>query len=215
MGCVIADMRQDFVQTINTNLADLNNDNLLAFMQTHVSQGHKLLDKANTRFDAREILFELDMAYIGQTHTVSVPIPVEVKQSKVQPIDQTSISDAFDVAYRHSFGRLLTNGVKRIINLRTAVIGKRPKFDLRTLAPKESNQGENNEGDCMPQGTRKVHFANQWHQTDIYDRLSLSVGTTIDGPAILEQPDTTVLIEPGFQGHVDDFGNTIIKALES
>ncbi len=215
MGCVIADVRQDFVQTINANLSDLNSDKLLAFMQAHVKQGLQLLDNANTKIDATEITFELDMAYIGQTHTVSVAIPVEVKQSTVQPIDQTSINDAFDLAYRHSFGRLLDNGVKRIINLRSAVIGKRPKFDLRTLAPTHTNKDENNKDDCTPQCARRVHFANQWHKTVIYDRLSLPVGTTIDGPAILEQPDTTVLIEPGFQGRVDEFGNTIIKAQES
>jgi len=126
------------------------------------------------------------------------------------PIDQTRISDAFDVAYRHSFGRLLDNGVKRLINLRSAVVGKRPKFDLTTLAPDTKRQN-----DSKSHSTRRVHFGNQWHQTPIYDRLSLSVGETITGPAILEQPDTTVLIEPGFQAHVDNFGNTKIDILES
>jgi N-methylhydantoinase A len=58
-----------------------------------------------------------------------------------------------------------------------------------------------------------VHFAGQWEETSIYERLSLPIGTVIDGPAILEQPDTTVLIEPGLQGRVDRFGNTIIERI--
>ena len=56
-----------------------------------------------------------------------------------------------------------------------------------------------------------MHFGDDWHDTAIYDRLALPVGHVINGPAILEQPDTTVLIEPGLQGRVDQFGNTIIE----
>jgi N-methylhydantoinase A len=58
---------------------------------------------------------------------------------------------------------------------------------------------------------RPVHFGTDWHDTVIYDRLGLPIDTVIKGPAILTQPDTTVLIEPTLQGRVDNFGNTIIE----
>ena len=54
-----------------------------------------------------------------------------------------------------------------------------------------------------------------WYETAIYDRLALPVDAVITGPAILEQPDTTVLIEPGLVGRVDRFGNTIIAPAEA
>lgn len=204
MGCVIADMRQDFVQTLNTTLDGLNTDELTLFMQSHVDQGHELLNAANTRFENIETGFELDMAYIGQTHTVPVPVSVKVQNHQVQPLDHGTIDDAFEAAYTRSFGRLLPNGVKRIINLRSTVTGIRPKFDLATLAPDSNVKAD-------PPVTRKVHFANAWHDTQVYGRLSLPVGTVISGPAILEQPDTTILIEPGYNGRVDHFGNTLIE----
>ena len=94
--------------------------------------------------------------------------------------------------------------MRRILNLRSAVIGRRPKFDLETLAP---------QGDAAQTPRRRqVHFGEDWHDTPIYDRLMLPVGTHIPGPAILAQPDTTVLIEPGFTARVDRYGNTIIEA---
>jgi N-methylhydantoinase A len=207
MGCVIADMRQDFVQTINTLVSGLDRDALGAHMQSHTDQGMALLDAARTRFDAREVSFELDMAYIGQTHTVSVPLSVKVTGTTVTPPTIAEVEAAFDAAYQATFGRLLKGGVRRIINLRSAVTGKRPKFDLRTLAPTAT-------ATAKPKATRKVHFGDAWHNTAIYDRLTLPVGTVIHGPAILEQPDTTVLIEPHLQGRVDDFGNTIIARKE-
>lgn len=208
MGCVIADMRQDFVQTINTLVSTLDEASLTEFMQSHVDQGMALLDASRTSFESRVLSFELDMAYIGQTHTVSVPIEVSVSGGKVSPPTKAQIEGAFDGAYQATFGRLLKDGVRRILNLRSAVTGKRPKFDLETLAPTTQARAK-------PTATRQVHFGNQWHDTAIFDRLSLPVGTVIKGPAILTQPDTTVLIEPQLQGRVDTFGNTIIEPQEA
>ncbi|MDJ0821638.1 MAG: hydantoinase/oxoprolinase family protein [Paracoccaceae bacterium] len=207
MGCVIADMRQDFVQTINALVANLDEAALGAFMQQHTDQGMEMLDAARTTFEARDISFELDMAYIGQTHTVSVPLTVQVDGTKVTPPTKAEIEAAFDTAYQATFGRLLKNGVRRILNLRSAVTGRRPKFDLETLAPTATEV-------ATPKATRPVHFGDAWHDTAVYDRLILPVGTVIHGPAILEQPDTTVLIEPGLTGRVDRFGNTIIEPAE-
>lgn len=204
LGCVIADMRQDFVQTLNAMLDGLDTDMLGTVMQDHHDRGMAMLKAAGTRFEAREATFALDMAYIGQTHTVSVPIPVQVSAGKVHSPTQAQIAAAFDSVYRDTFGRLLPGGVRRILNLRSAVTGKRPKFDLATLAPTVTDP-------ARPKSSRKVHFGTDWHETAIYDRLSLPVGTLITGPAILEQPDTTVLIEPGLVGRVDPLGNVIIE----
>ncbi len=209
MGCVIADMRQDFVQTINALTAALDTDALGGVMQRHVDDGTALLDAAKSRFEARDILFELDMAYVGQTHTVTVPLSVSVENGRVVTPTIAAIEAAFDTAYRAAYGRLLAKGTRRVMNLRTAVIGRRPKFDLTTLAPKGGDVADARLGD------RPVHFDTAWHDTAIYDRLALPVGARIPGPAILVQPDTTVLIDPDLQGHVDAFGNTVITRKDS
>ena len=207
MGCVIADMRQDFVQTINSRVDMLDEAELAAFMHAHVDQGLALLDAARTNFEARELSFELDMAYVGQTHTVSVPLTIKTDRSTVTAVTRAEIETAFDATYKATYGRLLQNGVRRILNLRSAVTGKRPKFDLTTLAPPDGERAEK-------VGVRRVHFGDKWYDTAIYDRLALPSGTKIVGPAILTQPDTTVLIEPHLQGRVDRFGNTIIEPQE-
>ncbi len=204
MGCVIADMRQDFVQTVNSLTAGLDIENLRAVMQRHVDDGLALLDAAKSRFEARDTRFELDMAYVGQTHTVAVPIPVAVNAGTVVAPTIDEIEAAFDAAYVATYGRLLKNGTRRVMNLRSAVIGRRPKFDLTTLAP-DDGRVEN-----ALTGIRQVHFGDAWSDTAIYDRLALPVGAEIHGPAILVQPDTTVLIDPGLVGTVDACGNTII-----
>lgn len=205
MGCVIADMRQDFVQTINATLSGLDIESLTRFMQVHFDSGHATLEAAKTRFDSRHVTFTLDMSYLGQTHTVSVPLDVTVIDGVVQQVTHDEIGKAFDAAYLGTYDRILKDGTRRVINLRTAVTGRRPRFDLSTLAP----VGGSVEGARI--ATRKVHFGDTWHDTAIYNRLSLPVGARIPGPAILEQPDTTVLIEPDLTGVIDELGNTIIE----
>ncbi len=205
MGCVIADMRQDFVQTINALADGLDESALAAFLQDHVSRGHTLLKAARTSFERTDVVVELDMAYLGQTHTVAVPLPVTIENGTVVPPTRAQIGAAFDQAYMATYGRLLPNGTRRVMNLRTAVIGRRPKFELATLAPEGGTIA------AALKGQRQVHFGDSWHDTAIYHRLALPVGAEIHGPAILEQPDTTVLVDPGLVARVDAFGNTIIE----
>jgi N-methylhydantoinase A len=83
------------------------------------------------------------------------------------------------------YGRLLKTGTCRVMNLRTAVIGRRLKFDLTTLAPKGGTL------DAARTGSRKVHFGNTWHVTALFNRLTLPGGAEIIGPAILVLPSPT------------------------
>ena len=209
MGCVIADMRQDFVQTINAPTNAIDEAALSALMQNHVDEGMRLLRSAGVGFAGEEVVFELDMAYVGQTHTVAVPLAVEVTAERVTPPTRAEIASAFDAAYLRVYGRLLPGGVTRVLNLRSSVIGKRPKFDLGTLAPDPgSTRAE------ARRGSRRVYVAGEWREAEIFERLKLPVGSVIEGPAILEQPDTTIFIEPGVTGSVDRFGNIILAPQE-
>jgi len=103
MGCVIADMRQDFVQTINALADGLDESALAAFLQDHVSRGHTLLKAARTSFERTDVVVELDMAYLGQTHTVAVPLAVAIENGTVVPPTRAQIGAAFDQAYMATY----------------------------------------------------------------------------------------------------------------
>ncbi len=148
------------------------------------------------RFEGVREIVELDMLYVGQSHTVRVPVTRE-------QLDRDGIARAFETAYRDAFGRALEGIPVRIMNLRYARIGVRPKFDLAVLAPQAG---------AMPEslGTQRVYHAGQWWNAARYARLDLPVAATVAGPAILEQSDTTIWLEPGFSGRVDALGNLLI-----
>ena len=197
LGCVMADMRHDGVQTLNVALAALDVEDLRARIDALAQACQERLDSAGVHFDGVHESIELDMLYVGQSHTVRV----EVGRSALH---REGIASAFEQAYSTAFGRSLTGIPVRILNLRYARIGRRPKFDLRLLAPT---------GTEMPAalGTQPVFHAGQWHDAVRHARLDLPVGARVDGPAILEQADTTIWIEPGFSGRVDALGNLLIS----
>jgi N-methylhydantoinase A len=63
-------------------------------------------------------------------------------------------------------------------------------------------------------GSRQVWVEGAWHETAVYERLPLPIDAVIEGPALLEQPDTTIFVEPDLAGTVDKFGNLIIARKE-
>jgi N-methylhydantoinase A len=205
LGCVIADIRHDQVQTVNLALEGLDAAALDRRMMAEAAAARAVVEDAGLAMERVDILFELDMHYLGQTHTVAVPLPVEPKEGGTG-IDEAKVRAAFEQAYQASFSRLLPGVPARIVSLRTAAIGRRPRFDLRALAPEA---GSSLEG--ARQGSRPVWFSGGWHDTAIYARLALPVGAVVPGPAILEQPDATTVVDPGLVARVDALGNVIME----
>jgi len=205
LGCVIADIRHDQVQTVNLSLEGLDAAALDRRMVAEAEAVHAVVAGAGLAVERIDILFALDMHYAGQTHTVSVPLPVAV-EGGTTGVSEAVVRAAFETAYRASFSRLLPGVPARIVNLRTAAIGRRPHFDLAALAPEADASLEK-----AARGSRPVWFAGAWHETTIYARLDLPVGATIPGPAILEQPDATTVVDPGLLARVDRLGNVIVE----
>ncbi|MED5520052.1 MAG: hypothetical protein VX612_15155, partial [Pseudomonadota bacterium] len=72
---------------------------------------------------------------------------------------------------------------------------------------------ETGDGDARL-GERDIWSDGAWHGAVIYDRTRLPVGTEIAGPALFEQADTTVFLDPGLHARIDVFGNMIITELD-
>ncbi|MFN8722136.1 MAG: hydantoinase/oxoprolinase family protein [Rhodospirillales bacterium] len=201
MGCIIADMRHDRVQTINATLDGLDVARLTADVRATAAALTLQLDRSGMRFEGVETLVELDMSYVGQTHTVAVPLALPDGRD----LTAADVRTAFEAAYRGAYGRLLDGLPMRLLNLRTAVVGRRPAFALSTLAPR----GGSVEG--ARRGVRRIWAEGAWHEAAVLDRLALPAGAVIPGPAVLEQPDSTIVVEPDMAARVDPLGNLVIE----
>src|SRR5205085_8355647 len=123
-------------------------------------------------------------------------------------ISEATVRAAFERAYAAAFSRLLPGIPVRIVSLRTAAIGRRPAFDLAAFAPDaEASLAK------AARGTRKVWFDGAWHETRVWSRLDLPADAVIAAPAVIEQPDATIFIEPGLHGRVDRLGNIVVERI--
>ncbi len=204
LGANIADMRLDRVQTINSALDDVKEGYLADLALKFWIEGSAKLESSRAPIDKTVIEIELDMHYQGQTHS----IPVRLLGDELSAIDlsRDAVLSTFEAAYNKSFGRLLNGPQVRVMNLRVAVIGRRPPFDLERLAPASGNS------ERSLSGKRKVYADGKWHEASVFKRLELPIGTQIDGPAILEQPDATIFVDPGLVAEVDRLGNIFMHS---
>ncbi len=204
LGANIADMRLDRVQTINSALDDVKEGYLADLALKFWIEGSAKLESSRAPIEKTVIEIELDMHYQGQTHS----IPVRLLGDELSAIDlsRDAVLSTFEAAYNKSFGRLLNGPQVRVMNLRVAVIGRRPPFDLGRLAPTAGNS------ERSLSGMRKVYADGKWHEASVFKRLELPIGTRIDGPAILEQPDATIFVDPGLIAEVDRLGNIFMHS---
>ncbi|CAH2598707.1 N-methylhydantoinase A [Rhodovastum atsumiense] len=205
LGCVIADIRHDQVQTVNLALDGLDAGALDRRMVEEARAARAVVDAAGLAMERVDLSFAFDMHYVGQTHTVTVPLPLTVTGGTTGLTEDVARA-AFEAAYQESFSRLLPGVPARIVNLRTTAIGRRPHFDLAALAP-----GPEASLEQARLGTRPVWFDGAWHEAEIFARLLLPVGSVLAGPAILEQPDATIVVDPGLTARVDAWGNVILE----
>jgi N-methylhydantoinase A len=203
LGCVLADLRHDMVQTVNLMLDGLPSTALKIRLDAARREASAVIAAAGIPVERIDVIYELDMHYLGQTHTVTVPLPIG---PDTQGVNEGVVRRAFEQAYSASFSRLLPGLAVRIVSLRVAAIGRRPAFDFSVFAPEATASLAS-----ARIGSRLVWFDGGFCDTSVWSRLALPAGTAIAGPAILEQPDATTVIEPGHVGRVDPIGNLIVE----
>jgi N-methylhydantoinase A len=195
LGCLVADLRHDYVNTVNTPVYDLDMDRVRAILESHIAEGHATIEREGVAVIAIKLLHFADMQFLGQSHILTVPITLDITREDLQA--------AFEAAYWRRFEVELPEIRAVLVNLHSAVIGEREAMPLAAIAHKPDDTAPKDE-------TRRVWFGEQWIETPILPRAYFSPGTALDGPAIIEQLDTTLVVEPGDHVLADDLGNLII-----
>jgi N-methylhydantoinase A len=200
IGCVTADLRHDYVNTINAPLADLDIAHARSIFQAQIETGVATLAEEAIEVEQIELLHFAEMQFQGQTHLLSVPLP-----SRDLTVEQ--LQGLFERVYWERFAVELPEIRAVLVNLHTAVVGKRSGVALRVLAGTAQAASLTD----ARTGERPVWFEQGWRDTPIYDRARLPLDGQIQGPAILTQLDATTLIEPGDTASLDRLGNLVIE----
>ncbi|MBI4635938.1 MAG: hydantoinase/oxoprolinase family protein [Candidatus Rokubacteria bacterium] len=197
LGCLVADVRHDYVKTINQDLLRMDLDEAHGLLAAQVEEGRRTLATEGVERESVTVRHEADVQYVGQSHVLTVPLPRT-------GFEREELRAAFEQAYRERFDTELGEMRCMVVSLRTAVVGRRRPVRLEALGPTASPGG------AQPAGNRTVWFGLGSHETPVYRREQLVEGTVLAGPAIVEQLDSTTVIEPGDLARVDSLGNLVI-----
>ena len=194
-GLLAADVRHNIVQTRLLRLDGLAFETIADALASLRVRARKLLGEEG--FADMEMRFEasLDMRYIGQAFELSVPLPDDVRS-----VDE--IERAFRQVYEKRYA-YAASAPAEIVNFRLAAYGLTRKPNL----PRAAGGGTVN---AALVGRRPVAFGGAFAETPIYDRDKLPVGDKINGPAIVEEANSTTVVPPAFRAEVDPHGNLIL-----
>ena len=205
LGCVVADLRQDFTKTLNMPIDKVNIQDLYSLFEDQEKRGIESIKKQGLELTNISSSFSLDMQFIGQTHILRIDLPNSYP-------DKDYLQKSFEKSYLNRFKVRLSEIKANIVNANTTVQGHKVPFDISLLNNKLDKRLNLN--DALLE-YRKVYFKDKFLSTPIYSRDKMPFEFEIKGPAIIEQMDTTTLIEPNDRVYGDNLGNMFIEVGET
>lgn len=200
LGCLVAELRHDFVDTINQPLDTLDAALVHERFAARIAEGRARIESQSANLDGIRVELAVDMQFVGQTHLLRVQIDTPSP-------DAEFLQQAFERAYDERFRVTLDDIRANLVNIAVSVIGERARQDVSGLL-EPAERAATLAAACI--GERDVFLDGLARRTPVYRRERIPLTARLDGPAIVEQMDTTTLIPPGAEAVVDEHANLII-----
>lgn len=201
-GLLAAPLAFDFVRSAYSRLDQQDWRLANKLLDEMAEEGRKVLEGSG--LSAKEITYQrtADMRYIGQGHEVSV----RLRDGVLSERHTTEIAAEFEETYRQLYGRKGPDVPLEIINWRVVTCGPRPEMTLR-LSRDTVEQRE------PRKGSRPAYFPERggFVETPVYNRYALEPGMEFDGPAIVEERESTLIVGVRGRARVDERLNIILE----
>jgi N-methylhydantoinase A len=196
LGLLVADIKHHFSRTYVRRIERAD----LAFVETAFAdferQGRDLLDREGIPEARQSFHREADFRYAGQSFELKIPVPAGSLEPKVL----AGLEDAFHKAHEQAYGHSTPGEPIEIVNLRLVAQGAIPKPRFKRLPPSGGN------GHVLKERREVCFHGDGFVSTPVYDRYRLPEGAKVQGPAVIEEFDSTVVIQPGYLASVDEVG---------
>ncbi|WP_285397243.1 hydantoinase/oxoprolinase family protein [Lysinibacillus sp. fls2-241-R2A-57] len=199
LGMMMTEYRQDYIQT-----------NLMDFDKNHLTNIQKIIDKAIEKayaeapFSKDHYYFEInyDLRYKGQEHAVKLNASnIVINEEKLG-----NLVEAFHIKHKQEFSFDLPNTSIELVNLHLTIYGKDEAVQF-----KELDFSHIDTTTCI-KGKRNLYVKETgWVEVNVYDQQKLVPGNVISGPAIVENPTSTVVISEKQSIEIDKYGNLIVE----
>lgn len=200
IGLLIAPVAVDLSASFPMQLDNWDFDMVDRLLGDLAAQGAEVVRGAGVAPDTITNTYTVDMRHVGQGHEITVALPDRSLPPK-QFLEQ--LLGGFYKLYRELFGRTVAGSAVEVITWRLRSGGEKDQVSR----PHSRQAAE------ARKGTRSVYFSelSGYAETPVYDHYKLPVGKEIQGPAIVEQRESTAVVGPSGKAHVDANGNLVIN----
>lgn len=190
LGAAGADLRRDFVRSLRLELTAELAAPLQAAFDSLATEAALWLDAENGLERPRRYERAADMRYQGQAYQLRVALPAA--------LTATAAAEAFQQEHERIYGFADPEARIEIGTIRLAAIGPADAIRPAAVLPRAG---------AAAKGTRAIYAKGAWHQAAVWDRAALAPAAQLNGPAVIEQDDTTTILLPGWAARVDLAGN--------
>jgi N-methylhydantoinase A len=200
IGMLAADLRLDFIQTYISRMNDIKVDKMNMTYQ-------RLEERAKAELRGEypgpsTLMRAADVRYLGQNYEVTVTVPSGTLTQNVL----TTIANNFNQEHKRLYGHYKADEPMEIVTLRTTIIGAMSRPKLKKIAARKSTE-------AALKSERQVYFPEKggFVECNVYDRALLGAESSTSGPCVLEEMDSTILVNPSQEATIDSYGNVIIE----
>ena len=212
IGFLTAPLSFDFVRTLPAGLEETDwaavND-VIADME---NSGREILGRT---IDASQISFRhyADMRYRKQGYEVRVPIP----HGPLSVAQQAAIETAFEQVYRELYGHVVPNTPIEVVSWRVIAEGPTPKLDLPGIPDGTATGTGKTPAPAARKKDRRIYRPStaSFEQVPVYDRYRLLPGNIVCGPVVIEERESTVVVNEDANVRVDDDLNIVVDLAKS
>ena len=195
-GILLSDVSLDLVRSEIIEAKPDNWPRVTAHLHAMDAQGRAWLDQEAMPEERRRFETVIDGRYKGQNHEVRVRLDAAP--------DIATFLAAFAEAHRREYGYDIPDRAVEVVNCRLKAIGliDRPQATFHAAAASPA-----------PKARRLVHFDGGWIDTPVHDRAALGVGTSLQGPAVIDEMSSTTILPANWRLTVDQAGNLILESI--
>ena len=201
LGLLISDAAYEEGVSAVRPWAEVDPADLTERFETMEVEGRERLASEGYGPDRRRFERAVDLRYHGQSFDLRVLMP----EGRLDAESPRAAADRFHERHERRYGHASPNEPVELVTVRLRARGV---VDPPTLSVAE---GTGTDAEATPRTTRPATFGGETGETPVYDRETLEPGAEFDGPAVVESVESTAVVPPGADAHVDDSGNVVIE----
>lgn len=197
-GTLVTPAQIDLVRSLVAPLAALNWDAVDATLTSMIDESAQALREAGIREEDLQVSFAVDMRYLGQQSELRIDLPADPRLAR----DAATIRALYEHEYEAQYGLKLDDIPIEVVNWRITGSGRKPDRTTAAIGA---------DGAAARAASRTVYLRGEPQEVPVYQRKELATADRIEGPAIIEERETTIFILEGWTLSLHETGSLVAE----